>query len=64
MIDGDVPHWHVTFSVDDRDAAAERALALGAADLAGPVDTPFTRMATVRDPQGAVFTLSQFVPGR
>jgi predicted enzyme related to lactoylglutathione lyase len=63
LIDGEAPHWHVTFTVADRDAAAERALALGAADLSGPVDTPFTRTVSVRDPQGAVFTMSQFVPG-
>ena len=63
LADGESPHWHVTFAVDDRDSAAERALALGAADLSGPIDTPFTRLVTLRDPQGAVLTLSQFVPG-
>ncbi|HKY65583.1 MAG TPA: VOC family protein, partial [Acidimicrobiales bacterium] len=58
----DVPHWHVTFAVDDRDAAREAALRLGASDVSGPVDTPWTRYAVVRDPQGAVFTVSQFAP--
>ena len=56
------PHWHVTFAVADRDDVRATALRLGAADVSGPVDTPWTRTAVVRDPQGAVFTLSQFTP--
>ncbi len=59
---GEEPHWHVTFAVADRDEAIATALALGGTDLRGPVDTPWTKMAVVRDPQGAVFTLSQFTP--
>ena len=62
-LDGDeAPHWHVSFAVTDRDEARETALRLGAADVSGPVDTMWTRHAVVRDPQGAVFTLSQFTP--
>lgn len=59
---GEAPHWHVTFAVADRDDARAAALRLGAADVSGPVDTMWTRSAVVRDPQGAVFTLSQFTP--
>jgi predicted enzyme related to lactoylglutathione lyase len=59
---GTTPHWHVTFAVADRDASFASALRLGATDLSGPVDTPWTKSAVVRDPQGATFTLSQFAP--
>ena len=62
LADGERPHWHVTFAVADRDAAAAQAIALGAEDLSGPVDTDWTRTVTIRDPQGAVCTLSQFTP--
>ena len=55
------PHWHVSFSVADRDAAAECAEALGGEVLATG-ETQWTRTALVRDPQGAMFTASQFTP--
>jgi predicted enzyme related to lactoylglutathione lyase len=55
-------HWEVTFGVDDVDAAATRAKELGAEVVAGPVDAPWTRTALLRDPQGALFVASQFVP--
>jgi hypothetical protein len=58
---GSAPHWHVTFSVSDRDAAASTAQELGAAVLSTE-DTQWTLAALVRDPQGAVFTASQFTP--
>ena len=62
-LDGDeAPHWHVTFAVADRDESREAALRLGATDVSGPVDSMWTKHAVVRDPQGAVFTLSQFTP--
>ena len=56
------PHWNVTFGVDDADAAAEQASALGGTVLAGPLDAPWVRMAVIADPQGATFVASQFVP--
>ena len=56
------PHWAVTFSVDDTDARAERVARLGGTVLVEPVDVPYSRMAVVRDPQGAVFSISKFVP--
>jgi predicted enzyme related to lactoylglutathione lyase len=59
---GEEPHWHVTFAVADRDGIVESAVRLGAIDLSGPMDTAWTKAATVRDPQGATFTLSQFTP--
>lgn len=56
------PHWEVTFGVDDADAIAARVPALGGTVLLPPTDLPWVRMTVVRDPQGATFTASQFVP--
>jgi len=56
------PHWHVSFTVEDRDAAATAAERLGGTVLARS-DTDWTKDALIRDPQGAVFTASQFDPG-
>src|ERR1700761_5219035 len=59
----DIPvHWSVTFAVDDADASAERAAALGGRVLAAPFDAPWVRMTVISDPQGATFTASKFVP--
>jgi uncharacterized protein len=55
------PHWHVAFSVADRDATIASAEHLGAEVLAAE-DTQWTLTAVIRDPQGAVFTASQFRP--
>jgi predicted enzyme related to lactoylglutathione lyase len=55
------PHWHVSFSVADRDQAVQDAQRLGA-DILAQDDTQWTRTALIRDPQGAEFTASQFTP--
>jgi hypothetical protein len=55
-------HWSVTFAVDDADATAAKAKELGGEVVAGPFDAPWTRMAVIKDPQGATFFASQFVP--
>jgi uncharacterized protein len=55
------PHWHVTFAVADRNATAAEAERLGA-EVLSTQDTAWTRTALIRDPQGAVFTASQFTP--
>ena len=55
-------HWSVTFAVDDVEATVATARELGAEILSGPVDAPWTKMAVIRDPQGATFIASQFVP--
>jgi hypothetical protein len=54
------PHWHVTFSVADRDASAALAERLGATVLSSR-ETPWSRLADLRDPQGAALTLSELV---
>jgi len=62
-LDPDVPpHWGVTFAVDDADAIAARAAELGGEVLVAPFAAPWVRMSVLRDPQGATFTASQFVP--
>ena len=58
---GQSPHWHVTFTVTDRDDAATTAERLGGTVLEQH-ESEWTRRATIRDPQGAVFTASQFTP--
>jgi hypothetical protein len=55
-------HWSATFAVDDADATAVKAKELGGEVVAGPFDAPWTRMAVIKDPQGATFIASQFVP--
>ncbi|MET0741042.1 MAG: VOC family protein [Candidatus Nanopelagicales bacterium] len=55
------PHWHVAFTVADRDTTATTASRLGGTVLKSS-DSDWTRDALIRDPQGAVFTASQFTP--
>jgi hypothetical protein len=54
-------HWSVTFGVDDVAEAAAQATELGGEVVTGPIDVPWSRMAVIKDPQGAVFIASQFV---
>ncbi len=61
LAEGERPHWHVTFTVADRDATVATAGRLGATVL-GTDENAWTRTAVLRDPQGAVFTASQFAP--
>lgn len=58
---GEPAHWRVTFTVADRDATAEAVRRLGG-QVVSSADTEWTRQAVVRDPQGALFTASQFTP--
>ncbi len=51
------PHWMVYFMVTDTDAAVAAATERGATVLGGPVDTPYGRMASITDPQGAAFSI-------
>lgn len=61
--DSETPaHWGVTFGVDDADAIVAKVPQLGGTVVAGPFDAPWTRMAVIKDPQGATFVASQFVP--
>jgi hypothetical protein len=58
---GEQPHWHVSFTVADRDATATAAERLGGTVL-GRTHSDWTRDALIRDPQGGIFTASQFTP--
>jgi predicted enzyme related to lactoylglutathione lyase len=58
---GEVAHWHVTFTVADRDGSAADAERLGATIVTSG-ENLWTRHALIRDPQGAQCTLSQFTP--
>ena len=55
------PRWTVDFWVMDVDAAVSKVSHAGGEALAAPYDVPGTglRQAVVRDPQGAVLTLTQ-----
>jgi predicted enzyme related to lactoylglutathione lyase len=56
------PHWAVTFAVEGTDGVVDRATQLGGTILTPPYEAGPTRAAVVRDPQGAVFTVSAFDP--
>jgi len=56
----EVPGWHVSFTVADRDDTAARVARLGGTVLRRD-DTAWTRTALIRDPQGATFTASEFL---
>ena len=55
----DMPNcWGQYFTVDDCDAAAEKAVAGGATIIYPPTDIPTVgRFAVIQDPQGAVFSI-------
>ncbi|MGN6243137.1 MAG: VOC family protein [Motilibacteraceae bacterium] len=53
--EGTPPHWVVYFGVADAVAAALAAEAAGGAVVMPPFETPFGRMAGLRDPDGALF---------
>jgi predicted enzyme related to lactoylglutathione lyase len=54
------PHWQVTFSVPDRDAGVAAVEKLGGTVLSQS-ENRFTKLADVRDPNGAGLTISQFL---
>lgn len=61
VADGETPHWHVSFTVADRDASTAAVQRL-AGTVLDTLESQWTKDAVVRDPFGAVFTLSQFDP--
>ncbi|WP_328395561.1 VOC family protein [Streptomyces sp. NBC_00390] len=50
-------HWMTYFEVEDTDAAAHQVLDLGGHVVEQPRDGATGRLATVADPEGAVFTI-------
>ncbi|KAA2252973.1 VOC family protein [Solihabitans fulvus] len=55
--EGTAAQWKVYFGVADTDAAAKTATDNGGTVVSEPTDTPYGRMATIRDPQGAMFSI-------
>jgi uncharacterized protein len=51
------PHWAVSMRVEDVDATAAAAVALGATTVVAPVDAGPNRTAAIADPQGGVVAL-------
>ncbi|UXX95758.1 VOC family protein [Streptomyces sp. AD2-2] len=51
------PHWMTYFEVADTDEALRRVAELGGHTLAAPHDSPHGRVATVADPEGAMFSV-------
>jgi uncharacterized protein len=49
--------WHIYWGVDGVDDTVRAAQSLGATLDSGPDDTPYGRLATLRDPAGATFKL-------
>ncbi len=57
------PTWGSYVTVDDVDAAAEKAETLGGQVLLGPMDIPKVgRFAVIQDPQGAVISIITYQP--
>ncbi|MDX3095190.1 VOC family protein [Streptomyces sp. ME01-24h] len=55
-------HWMTYFEVADTDVAARRVLELGGSVIRTPRDGAYGRLATVADPEGAVFTVIRSRP--
>ncbi|MDO5492860.1 MAG: VOC family protein [Nesterenkonia sp.] len=55
----DHSQWRWYVSVEDADATVAAILARGGTVLDGPMDSPFGRVATVADPEGASFQINQ-----
>jgi predicted enzyme related to lactoylglutathione lyase len=64
MQDDGPSRWAVTFAVDDADESANRAAELGGEVIVPPYDAGPVRVAQVRDPGGAVLTVSRYYPER
>ncbi|MGW1994631.1 VOC family protein [Embleya sp. NPDC001921] len=54
---GPPAHWAAYFAVRDADETVDRVDSLGGKVLRGPEESPYGRLAAVRDPQGAVFNV-------
>jgi predicted enzyme related to lactoylglutathione lyase len=51
------PNWMTSFAVADADAAVARTQELGGGVSMPAVDSPYGRLAVLRDPQGGVFSV-------
>ena len=55
--EGMPPFWAIYFGVEDTDATLAKITELGGSILQPAEDTPYGRLATAADPQGAIFKL-------
>ncbi len=55
-------NWQVYFAVENADATIETAQSLGGRIIQAAEDTPFGRMATLTDPTGSIFKITQPIP--
>ena len=55
-------HWMVYFAVEDTDATVDSATNLGASVARAAVDSPYGRLAVLRDAQGATFSVITAAP--
>jgi predicted enzyme related to lactoylglutathione lyase len=55
-------HWQTYFATADTDASVAAATAAGGQVIQPPQDSPYGRMATVADDQGATFSLISVSP--
>lgn len=62
-IEGLPTHWDLSFCVTDIEESLAKVTDLRGTVVAGPIDTPIGRAATVTDPQGAMFSLFEPQPG-
>lgn len=60
--EGTPSFWRMYVGVEDTDATIKALLARGGTVLDGPMDSPFGRVATVADPQGASFQITSVPP--
>ena len=58
MMPAEAAGWRFYLAVESSEAAIERILAHGGRVLDGPTDSPFGRIATIADPEGATFQIS------
>lgn len=59
------PHWETYFAVVNTDAAVRVAMSKGGTLVSAPKDTPYGRLATIEDAQGARFSvISMFDAGK
>ncbi|MFG2819349.1 VOC family protein [Kitasatospora sp. NPDC048365] len=54
---GTPSHWLTYFAVDDTDSTVDALVRRGGSVLVPPADSPWGRVARVRDPQGAAFAV-------
>ena len=50
--------WRVYFGVESTEQALAKVQELGGSVLDGPIDSPFGRITTIADPEGASFQIS------